>query len=331
MIHFFNISWAQYHYIWALPIIIIAAIMLAYAVRKRAYIVRLLCGVHRENMIGYSLIKQIIKAVLLSLALFFLWIALMRPQWRKRNVVVAQEGRDLLIALDISRSMLATDVAPNRLDRAKQKIKELLAMLPCERVGLILFSGSAFVQCPLTNDYSAFYMFLDHVDAETISSGTTALDAAIKRSLDIYKDVAKKTKLLVIFTDGEDFSSNLKQYKTKAHEEGLHIFTIGVGTTEGAPVPLYDEEGKKIGYQKDRNGNVVITKLNEGILRTLAQDAGGVYIPLTKNDQDIKTLVNRISRYEKEKFEDKKIAQFDDTYHYFLAISFILLGLEWLL
>ncbi len=331
MINFFGITWANPTYGWLLPIVILAWLLLAYSAFKRARYIKILSGANTKVVIGYSVLRQSIKVVLVSLALLALWIGLLRPQWHKRSAVVAQEGRDVLIALDISRSMLATDVKPNRLEKAKQKIKQLLSQLDCERVGLILFSGSAFVQCPLTNDYSAFYMFLDHVDAETISSGSTDLGAAIKQALALYHDVAKKTKLLVIFTDGEDFSSNLKQYKAQALEEYLHIFTIGVGTKEGAPIPLYDDAGKKMGHQKDAAGNVVITRLNEQVLHALAKDAGGMYIPLSNDEHDVTSLKNRIVRYEKEKFDDKEITQYEDKYHYVLALSFILFALEWLL
>ena len=163
-----------------------------------------------------------------------LFIAALRPQWGQKEVVIKQEGRDLFIALDVSRSMLATDCTPNRLAVAKQKIKQLVPLLGCERIGLILFSGSAFIQCPLTVDYQAFNMFLDSVDAETISSGTTDLAQPIYKALDAYRQMPNKTtKLLAIFTDGEDFSSNIAHCKQQIWDENLRVFTVGVGRLMG--------------------------------------------------------------------------------------------------
>lgn len=328
-----QIKWAALEYLWLLPVIIAGIVLVFYRMYLRKKAVSLLAGQWSSVVMKNHRPRwHNVKSILLSVGMLFLWIALLRPQWTKREETVAQEGRDLLIGLDISRSMLATDCVPNRLMAAKTKIKRLLNLLDCERVGLVLFSGSAFVQCPLTTDYGAFLMYLDHVDAETISSGTTALDAALKTSLETYGAVPnKKTKLLVLFTDGEDFSDNLKQYKDKAQEEGLHVFTIGVGTPEGAPIPLYNEEGKKIGHQKDGKGNAVITQLNERVLHELARNAGGSYMQLTQNNNDIKKLAQQIARFEKEQFEEKKVAQLDDKYHYFLMISFLCFALEWIL
>ena len=144
-------------------------------------------------------------------------------------------------------------------------------------------------------------------------------------------DADKKTKLLVVFTDGEDFSSNLKQYKQQARDCNLRIFTVGVGTLEGAPIPLYNERGKQIGHQKDKKGNVVISQLNEDVLSSLARDAGGTYIAVTPDSQDMKQVVSMIQRFEKEKFEDKKISHFEDRYNYFILSSFLCFGAEWLL
>jgi len=257
---------------------------------------------------------------------------LLRPQWDKREEVVQQEGRDLFVAVDISRSMLAEDYKPNRLEFAKEKIKKLVSKLKSERVGLLIFSGSTMVQCPLTSDYSAFFMFLDQLDVETISSGTTALDQPITRVLEIFEGMeGKKTKLLVIFTDGEDFSSNLAAVRQRAADQGVKIFTMGVGTPEGVPIPLINEKGERQGHIKDKAGNIVISRLNEGILSALASETGGIYLRLTDNDKDLKQLISVVEQFEKEKFEDKKLPALQEQYHYFLLVSFVCFAIEWLL
>lgn len=327
-----SIYWASPNNLWCFFLVAIAAALLALRYTKQRTAQQLLVGTHFEFLRNHSQTKQLFKSILFCTGFLFLCIALLRPQWNKSEEAVAQEGRDLYIALDISRSMLATDSAPNRLQCAKEKIKRLVKKLSCERVGLILFSGSAFVQCPLTTDYGAFFLYLDAVDAELISSGTTALDQAIQQALTSFASVPeRKSKLLVLFTDGEDFSHNLNDIKQQAAESHLSIFTIGVGTPEGAPVPLFDHHGNIIGHQKDVQGGVVISRLNEGILSSLSQDAGGTYIRATDGDEDIISFVRAVQSFEKEQFAEQKLSRYEDQYHYFLLVSFICFALEWIL
>lgn len=257
--------------------------------------------------------------------------ALLQPQWGKKDETVAQEGRELFIALDVSRSMLAEDVKPSRLVFAQSKIKRLLQLLPSERVGLMVFSGVPIVQCPLTRDTGLFSMFLNQVDADTISTGTTALDQVIAKTVVMFEKMpTRKNKILVIFTDGEDFSHQLSQVRQKASEIGLHVFTYGVGTEQGAPVPVI-KEGVVAGFEKNEQGNVVLTKLNEGILRSLSQETGAQYIAPTQNEDDLQLLVKKVEEYEKESFEDRQLSVYEDRYPIFLAISLGALLLEWLI
>jgi Ca-activated chloride channel family protein len=228
--------------------------------------------------------------------------------------------------------MLAQDKQPNRLAFAKQKIKQLVTQLKSERIGLVLFSGSAVVQCPLTVDYAAFFLFLDQIDAETISSGTTALDQAIRRVVDMFdRSPARKNKLVVLLTDGEDFSSNLTQVREQAKNLGVHIFTLGIGTPQGAPVPIVDEEGRQRGHEKNEKGEIVISRLNEGILQALADESNGIYLRATDDESDVKKLATMVENYEKEKFEDKKIGTLQDRYPLAALCSFSCFLIEWLL
>lgn len=327
-----NIHWGTPNNIWCFILLAIAALLLSIRYNKKRIAQHLLVGVHSQFLRNYSPIKQVLKALLLSVGFLFLCIALLRPQWNKSEETVMQEGRDVYIALDISRSMLAADCKPNRLVYAKEKIKHLIKKLSCERVGLILFSGSAFVQCPLTSDYAAFFLYLDAVDAELISSGTTALDQAIQQALTSFGAVPdRKSKLLVVLTDGEDFSRNLDTIKQEATDANLSIFAIGVGTPEGAPVPLFDHHGNSIGHQKDAKGGVVISRLNEQVLQKLSQDAGGRYIRATDNNDDIFALTRLVQSFDKEQLAERKHSRYEDQYHYFLLVTFICLILEWLL
>ncbi len=329
-----EIVWGAYeNWPWIGVFLALAAVLVYRCVRvKRAKRALASARPARSFMRHAPMVKMILKGFLQALSLAGLYVALLRPMWDKKEEIVEQEGRDVFIAIDISRSMLATDCIPDRLTCAKHKIKQLLPLLASERVGLILFAGSSIVQCPLTTDYSAFMMFLDQVDAQTISSGTTALDQAIRKAMEAFAAMPKrKNKLLVIFTDGEDFSSNLADVKAGALQSGLHIFTFGVGTIEGAPIPLFDIEGNQVGHQKDEKGNVVITRLNEGILQSVARESGSLYIRMAADDADLRTLVKALQGFHKERVEDKKIAMFEDQYHYFLLVTFVCLLLEWLL
>jgi Ca-activated chloride channel family protein len=330
----FGILWASAHNaIWFVGYAVLVG-LLVYSTRRLFSSVRLLVARRWQAVFlpGFSSTTSLIKSVLLGVGFLGLFVALLQPQWGKKEHKVEQEGRELLVALDISRSMMAADVKPNRLAFAKSKIKQLVKLLGAERVGLLVFSGDAFIQCPLTRDTAAFSLFLDNVDAETISSGTTSLAQAISKAMSTFASLpTRKNKILVIFTDGEDFSTGLSQIKEDAKKVGLHIFTYGVGTEEGAPIPLVSEEGIATGYQKDESDKVVFSRLNRGILQALSRESGGKYIDPTQDAQDLQSLVSHVARYEKEKFEDKDIELEEERYPYFLAVSFLCFLVEWVL
>ncbi len=329
-----GITWGALENMLYSPLLLVACALVLYRLMRMHKVIHYLAVPARFGLLlhHFSVTKNYVKCILTMIGLLFLFLALLRPQWNKKEEIVQQEGRDLFIALDISRSMLAKDCEPSRLVCAKRKIRSLLNMLSCERVGLILFSGSTFVQCPLTTDYGAFLMFLDQIDVETISSGTTAIDQAIKKALEAFKTSPnRKNKLLVLFTDGEDFSSNLSGIKREVQHEGMHIFTLGIGTPQGSPIPLYDQEGKQAGHQLDKHGNVVISRLNEGILYDLAHDSGGEYLRVRNDATDLQTLVRKVHAFEKERIEDKKFSVLQEQYPYFLCISFLCFALEWVI
>ncbi|MCX5922610.1 MAG: VWA domain-containing protein [Candidatus Dependentiae bacterium] len=329
-----GITWGALENIFIVgALILLTMLLLGYRVyRSKKSVAQLSSSrIARQFLVGFSLVKLYVKSFLFVLGMVFLLITLLHPQWNKKEEIVAQHGRDLFIALDVSRSMLAQDCLPNRLECAKAKIKSLVKKLSCERVGLVIFSGTAFIQCPLTTDYGAFFMFLDQVDVETIASGTTALDQVIQKVLGAYTTMQdRKTKLLMLLTDGEDFSSNLQRVRQRAQEQGLKIFAMGVGTEQGAPIPLVDNHGKQIGHIKDKKGSVVISHLNEGILYNVAQDSGGTYVRMTSDDADIKSIIAHVNSFEKDLLEDKRMSALQEQYHCFLVVSFVCFLLEWL-
>jgi Ca-activated chloride channel family protein len=328
-----GIHWAGFDRVVFVPIFLVLIFFIIRNYRRITHAAAQLAHeAHRTKLFAhFSPRRQMFKAFLLSTSAIFIFLALLQPQWGKKEQVIAQEGRDVLILLDISRSMRAADVKPNRLDFAKLKIKALLDKLTCDRVGLVVFSGSAFVQCPLTADHAAFLMFLDHVDTEIVSSGTTALDTALAKALEVFSSAqGRKNKLAVLVTDGEDFSYNLDAATQQALQGNLHVFAIGVGTTDGAPIPILNEEGIQTGHETNEKGEIVLSRLGEQTLSTLCSHVHGSYIPMTYNDADIDTIASQVTHYEKEKFEDKKISLFEDQYPWLLGIAWICLLIEWM-
>lgn len=335
MMNIFGIEFAAWKNLPLLGVAFFGVIfLLLYHAYKSRYIVQALAfGTQRKNILkNYQSWRRILKYSLFVIAFLFVLVALLRPQWDLKNQVVEQEGRDILIAIDISRSMLAQDVSPNRLEFAKQKIKKLLYNLSCDRVGLMLFSGATVIQCPLTTDYSTFFMFLDQLDAETISAGTTSLDSAVIKAVALFESMPeRKTKIFCLFTDGEDFSDNLTGVKEKAIQAGVSIFTIGVGTTHGAPIPVLDRQGVQIGLEKDADDTIIMSQLNENVLRGLSEKSGGKYIHAVESENDIKQLIALVEGFESSKMDNKNINRLEEQYPYFIIISFFCLLLEWIL
>ena len=317
-----------------IPIIIVATALLIARFMWQKKTAQLLGGTEGPQPLlkNFSLTRKFSKVIFMVLSLVFLMLALARPSWGSEQQTISQEGRDVLIALDISRSMLAQDCKPSRLECAKSKIKELLTQLVAERVSLLVFSGVAMIQCPFTTDTQAFLNFLDMADAESISSGTTALDAALEKALSAFEHASgRKKKLVLLFTDGEDFSQDLPAIKKKAEEKDLHLFIIGVGSPEGAPIPLYDDKGSQKGHLKDETGNTVMTRLNESLLAQLGENMNGAYIRMTQTDEDIRSIISYVHHFEKEKFDDTTLEVRNEKYFVFAALSALFLFLEWIL
>lgn len=334
MLDLFGVHWAAPEHLIYAPLFLL---FVFFAVKNFLRIkrgVRLLAHPSQRGILlkNFSLVRQWLKAAFLSGALLFIFLAFLQPQWGKKEQQVVQEGRDLLIVLDVSRSMLAEDFKPNRLEFAKSKVRTLLSKLTFERVGLIAFSGSAFVQCPLTVDQSSFLMFLDHLDAESISSGTTAIDTALAQAIKIFsQNPSRKNKNVILLTDGEDFSLNLEAVKEQAAALKVRVFALGIGSAQGAPIPLFDADGKLAGHIKDAKGEVVVSVLNEKLLQSICTVLNGTYFTASYEDADIDVLVGIIKKMEKEKTAERKVALYEDHYPWFLGIAWVLLLLEWLL
>lgn len=265
-----------------------------------------------------------IKFVLLALAFAIGVIGLANIQKGTRKEKITRKGVDVVIALDVSKSMLATDVAPDRLTRAKQLITKLMEKLDNDRVGFVVFAGNAYLQMPLTVDYSAARMYLGTVTPDMIPTQGTAIGEAIKVSNDAFNKKERKHKALIIISDGEDHDEGAMAQAKNALDQGVMINTVGIGSVTGSPLP--DENG---GNKKDAKGNVVISKLNEEALQKIANTGKGVYLHLENNtDEIVNALSNRIDSMEQKEFGDSMFSDYNSYFQYFIGICLLLILIE---
>lgn len=272
--------------------------------------------------------KSVFKAALLIIGYAVLVVGLANPQVGTRMEEVKQEGVDLFIALDVSRSMLAEDIKPNRLEKAKYEIGNLIDRLAGDKIGIIVFSGEAYTQFPLTIDYSAANMLLDVVDVESVPNPGTAIGSAIAQAMKSFNFEEPSTKVLVIMTDGENNSGDAVEQAKEAAEKGVRIYTVGLGSQQGAPIPIYNAAGQQTDFKRDRSGNVVLTKLDETSLQEIASIGKGKYYLATNTQDELDAIYKDINALEKREFGAKKFTEFDDKFQYFIAFALALLCIE---
>ncbi len=272
--------------------------------------------------------KMALKTVLILLGIFFIVISLARPQWGEEKKEVQRKGVDIVFLLDTSLSMLAQDIKPDRFDKAKIEIRNFVKKLKGDRVALVTFAGSGFLQSPLTLDYGAFRLFLDAVKVGYIPDPGSSLSDAIKTGLSAFPKGDSKYRAMIIFSDGEETTTEASAIIKKAKELGVRIYTIGVGTRDGAPIPLASGRGRVTGFKKDRFGKVVISKLDDELLEKIAKETGGLYFPATPGEKEIDLIYSHIQGLGKKTFKAREITEKEDHYQFFLFIGFLLLILE---
>ncbi|MFH1799200.1 MAG: VWA domain-containing protein [Candidatus Omnitrophota bacterium] len=282
----------------------------------------------RELSKSFDEAKRNIKKWIIIIAVLFITVAFTRPQWGFQWQEIKRQGLDILIALDTSNSMLAEDVLPNRLERAKLAIKDLVKKLQADRIGLIAFSGSAFLQCPLTVDYNGFLLSLDDVDTLTIPLGGTSLSKVIYNAVKSYEGAKGSEKILIVITDGEDLDGGVEKAIDKAKTEGVKIFCVGIGSSNGELVPITDSAGKKV-FLKDSEGNVVKTRLVEEHLRNMALKTGGMYVRSRGAEFGLDLIYNeKLSKLEKQEFKSKREKRYHERFQFPLLFAFVLLLIE---
>ena len=271
--------------------------------------------------------KPVIKLVLILLAFASLIVALANPKMGTKMKTVKREGVDIVFAIDVSKSMDAEDIAPNRLEKSKQLVSQILNNLGSDRVGIIAYAGGAYPQLPITTDYSAAKMFLQSLNTDMISSQGTAIGDAIELATTYYDDEQQTNRVLFIISDGEDHEGNVQDITEKASEMGIRIFTIGVGTEKGGPIPII-RNGVVQNYKKDNQGETVITKLNPATLTEIADSAEGSYIEGNVTSNVVERVQEELQNIEKTEFEDKQFADFKSHFQLFLGIALALLFLD---
>lgn len=321
MIHF-----AQAQYLLLLLLIPVFFILQALVLNMRSRRLRRF-GDERlvsQLMPSWSKGKVWVRLVLFSVGFLFFVVGLSRPQIGAKLKEHQTKGAEIMIALDVSNSMLAEDYSPNRLERAKLAISRLVDKLRDDRIGLIVFAGNSFVQLPITTDYVSAKMFLNSISTESVPVQGTAIGDAINTAMRSFSAQSEKSRAVIVITDGENHEDDPVAAAKQASELGVRIFTIGVGSPEGKPIPMDGE------LLKDKNGEIVVTRLDEKVLQDVAQAGNGVYVRAGNTEFGLNPIIDDIKRMEDEKYSSIVFEEYDEQFMYFLAIALLFFVIEML-
>ena len=278
---------------------------------------------------GFSWARKYLKFALLLISLAFLFVGWANPQWGNKKEKVKAKSSDIFLALDISQSMMAEDISPNRLERAKRLAINIVKSLKGNRIGLILFAGNAYLQMPLSNDFAAAEIFIQSANTDQAGTQGTAITEAIDLAQRAFQDDVQYQRALIIVTDGENHDEEAIAKAEEARDDGLVIFSVGVGTEEGGYVP-YEERGREQ-YKKDKDGVAIKSKLNLNLLRDLADAGNGKYYLIQQGDKVITELKSEIERIEKQEVEQRSFTEYTSYFQYFLGFGLLLMLIEYLI
>ena len=314
-------------YLYALILVPLSLLFLVWADRRRKHAIARMGEPHLIARLSLDVNTRgrVIKAGLWLSALALLLIALARPQWGETRQTVTQKGVQVMVVLDTSKSMLAEDVKPDRLTRAKMDISELMNRLNGDEVGLTVFSGASFTLCPLTSDYNTARSFLDIARPGIVSRPGTAIGDAIRTAMRGFDQARTSQKVIVLMTDGEDDQSAMDAAAKEAAEAGAMIYTIGFGSNKGDVIPEYDDQGQLIGVKKDRSGQTVVSALNEKALSDIASITNGQYYPATTNGSELDALATDLNRLQKGDIQQHESVTRHEQFIWFLAPALLLL------
>ena len=323
----YKIEEPNYFYLLAIiPLIIVGSFMVVWW-KKRAQ-----RKFSNKNLLSQlapntSRFKSILKLVFLIIGLSFLIISLTNPKMGTKLQTVKREGVDVVFALDVSKSMLAEDIAPNRLEKSKQIISKIIERLGSDRVGIIIYAGNAYPLLPITTDHAAAKMFLQNANPDLVSSQGTAINEALDLARTYYNNDDQTNRFLIIISDGEDHQEETKQVAQNISNEGVKVYTIGVGSENGGPIPI-KLNGQLIGYKKDSKGQTVITKRTENVLKDIADVSNGIYIDGNKTEIPVNEIAKVIGSAQKSEFETKQFSDYKDQFQWFIGIGILFLIID---
>lgn len=320
-------AWGNVNFLWAFLLIVFFIFLYIWSRKKQKLLLYQFVEFNLLSNLasGHSSSKSFLKFFFVSLALSFLIITLANPLLGTKLVQGKRQGVDVVILLDISNSMKAEDVKPNRLERAKQMIMKLIDKLENDRIGIVVFAGEPFVQLPLTTDYGAAKLFTNYIETNLISAQGTAIGTAIEFAVERFNFDVKSKKAMIIITDGENHEDDALSAAEFASKNNFVIHVIGMGTLTGGPIPIYQGGSKT--FLKDKDGSVVTTRLNPQMLEKIAAIGGGEFILNSGIDPDLSYIVEKIAKMEKKQYETKFYSNFESQFQYplFVAILFLLL------
>ena len=270
----------------------------------------------------------VVKFVLYTMAMISLLIGLANLQFGTKLEEVKREGIDLMICLDVSNSMLAEDLSPNRLERSKRAIYQLIEKLHNDRLGIIVFAGQAYVQLPITTDYSSAKLFLETIGTDIVPTQGTSIGSAINLAMESFDFENGTSKSIIVITDGENHEDDAKTAAIEATDKEVTVHTIGMGSEKGGPIPVY-KNGAQIDFRKDNQGNTVVTKLNEQMLKEIATAGNGSYVRASNANAGLGIVMDEIDKMEKKEFGSKSFKDYEDRFQIFLIIALLLIVLEY--
>ncbi|HPF52358.1 MAG TPA: VWA domain-containing protein [Draconibacterium sp.] len=273
--------------------------------------------------------RPVLKFIILMLALAFFIVGTARPQFGSKLKTVKREGVELIIALDVSNSMMAEDIQPNRLERAKRAISRLMDRLTDDKIGLIVFAGDAYTQLPITSDYNSAKLFLNAINTQIVPKQGTAIGAAIDLAHKSFTPNGEANKAIIVITDGENHEDDAVAAAKSAADDEIVVHTIGMGLPSGSPIPVL--RNGQTEYLKDRDGNVVVTKLNEQMLEKIAAAGKGIYVRANNAQVGLNSLFDEINKMQKQEMETRTYSEYDDQFQYFFAVGLFLLLLEFVI
>lgn len=313
----------------AIPLMVL--LVMIYFISRRRKLARL--GDHElvKQLIPYSAKrKRTLKVIIFLLAFSSLILAICNLQTGSKLTEVKREGADIIVCIDVSNSMLAQDLQPNRLTRAKYALEKMIDALEGDRLGLVIFAGEAYVQLPITTDYNAAKLFLESINTGMVPVQGTNLEAAINKAAESFGSDVGKNRAIILITDGENHESEAIEAAEEWSKKGIMISTIGIGSPNGVPIPIM-ENGVIKGYKKDQDGQTIVTKLNSDLLKTIAAKGNGVYVQASQADVGLGAVLGKINELDKAQIESKMYTDYEDQFQWFLGLALVLFFVEFMI